>query len=144
MLCCMCAVAWPLAQEQHSEDNSNEDHDSTDEETQETSETTSETDENHINSQEVVSETDSNDQTLSPESPNQLLDPKLPLNMNSFLNNPSIAVHPQHASQVNLGTVQNLEAVFDSVYNSNNEGQAVRRSGRNRAEHDYRAMHHGK
>ena len=132
------------AQEQHSENNSNEDHDSTDEETQETSETTSETDEDHINSQEVVSETDSNDQTLSPESPNQLLDPKLPLNMNSFLNNPSIAVHPQHASQVNLGTVQNLEAVFDSVYNSNNEGQAVRRSGRNRAEHDYRAMHHGK
>ena len=98
----------------------------------------------YINSQEVVAETNSNDQTLSPESPNQLLDPKLPLNMNSFLNNPSIAVHPQHASQVNLGTVQNLEAVFDNVYNSNNEGQAVRRSGRNRAEHDYRAMHHGK
>ena len=67
--------------------------------------------------------------------------------MNSFLDNPSIAAYPQHHSQVNLNTVQNLGAVLDDVFNShsNNDGQSQRRSERTAAKtkKDYRAMHRG-
>ena len=116
-----------------------EDQDSEANEDRETSENTTETEEEpFLDSHENVS--DSNRETSEE---NELLDPNLVHNMHSFLDNPSIAAYPQHHSQVNLGTVQNLGAVLDDVFNSNN-GQTNRRSERPKAKLDYRAMHHGK
>ena len=116
-----------------------EDQDSEANEDRETSENTTETEEEpFLDSHENVS--DSNRETSEE---NELLDPNLVHNMHSFLDNPSIAAYPQHHSQVNLGTVQNLGAVLDDVFNSNN-GQTNRRSERPKARLDYRAMHHGK
>ena len=119
------------------------DSNSEDEEATETSDSTDDSEVVFQDSQENISE--SNDQTLSTE--NELLNPNLVHDMNSFLDNPSIAAYPQHHSQVNLNTVQNLGAVLDDVFNSHstNDGQSQRRSERTAAKtkKDYRAMHRG-
>ena len=50
--------------------------------------------------------------------PNQI-NPNLQVqNMNSFLDNPSISISPQIPNQVDLDSVQNLDAVFDNIYNA--------------------------
>ena len=125
------------------EDNDSEDNDSEATETRETSES-SEGNEVFLDSHDdnVV---DSTNQTNSTDS-NELLNPNLVRNMNSFLANPSIATHPLHHSQVNLNTVQNLGAVLETVYNSNNGPAENRRSERTaaKAKTDYLAMHRGK
>ena len=129
-------------EDQHSEE---EDQNSNEEDTSENVETDEDT---FVDSQEIVA--DSPNQTLSTtptEDGVDLLNPNLVQNMNAYLDNPSIAVNPQHHSQVNLNAVQNLDAAFETVFNSNLDAtSANRRSERITAKPklDYRAMHSGK
>ena len=102
--------------------------------------------------EEIIETTESDDQT-STETEDDFLDseetistPVLVQNMNSFLANPSITTRPQVPSQVELDTVQNLDAVFDNIYNQSGSVIPPRRPSARlsaKPKPDYRSMHHG-
>ena len=78
----------------------------------------------------------------------QTLPPNEPISLSDLLDNPSISTHPQVPSQVELDSVQNLDAVFDTIYNEAQSGSVVppRHSSSRLAAKpkvDYRALHRG-
>ena len=118
-------------------DNDDSGDDSIDEEMSETTEsnpTSTETEDDFLDSEETLP-----DESLS--------NPGLVQNMNSFLNNPSITTRPQVPSQVDLDTVQNLDAVFDNIYNQSGSVISQRQPSARlsaKPKPDYKSMHHGR
>ena len=76
---------------------------SVDEEVRETTESETNSDEDFLDSEETFP-----DQSAS----------HLVQNMHQFLDNPSITTRPQIPTQVDLDSVQNLDEVFDNIYNA--------------------------
>ena len=115
--------------------NNDIDNDSVDEEINETTTDhySTETDDDFLDSEDSV--------------PNETLsNPLLVHNMNSFLNNPSITTRPQVPSQVELDTIQNLDAVFDNIYQQSGSVINPRQPSAQlsaKPKPDYKSMHHG-
>ena len=96
-----------------------------------------------------TSSADTDDFVDSEETSHQTLSPNEPIPLTDLLiDNPSISTRPQVPSQVELDSVQNLDAVFDTIYNEAQSGSVVppRHSSSRLAAKpkvDYRALHRG-
>ena len=59
-----------------------------------------------------------------------------PIRLDELLDNPSIQIYPQHHTQIDLQSVQNLSTVFDDLYSKPSRPSEM--DGRERAQHQTR------
>ena len=70
------------------------------------------------------------------QSGNQARQLHAPIRFDELLDNPSIQIYPQHHTQIDLQSVQNLSTVFDDLYSKPSRPSEM--DGRERAQHQTR------